>query len=141
MVFGGALLKLCNKNEIIFVDDDPLDLDTYRRFYRRSMLTNPLVLLESGEDLLAYLAEVKQGFKAMPAMIVCDSLMPRLSGLQTLTTIRSDVHLPQNLPFIILSHLKNPEIEAAVAKIDAAGYFTKPQRVQEFDRFFQNWVT
>jgi CheY-like chemotaxis protein len=67
---------------------------------------------------------------AVPELVICDFMMPRMDGFAVLAALQADDSL-RRLPFIMLSASAEPErLEQAVA-MGARAYVTKPFRLAE----------
>lgn len=60
-----------------------------------------------------------------PGLVLCDVMMPRMSGEELLDILRQEGRLPQ-LPFYFLSASAEPERLEAAIRHGARGYLTKP---------------
>ena len=103
--------------KILVVDDD-VDIRTLVET-RLRRLGHRVVCAGSGEEALAVLAD-----KGAPDVLVLDVLMPGISGLELLTSIRQDADLA-DVPAVFLSgRVLETDIEAGRAL--GATYLTKP---------------
>jgi len=103
--------------KILVVDDDT-DIRTLVET-RLRRLGHRVVSAGSGEEALALITE-----KGAPELVVLDVLMPGMSGLELLSTIRQDPDL-RRVPAVFLSgRVLESDIEAGRA-LDAT-YLTKP---------------
>ncbi|WP_380167777.1 response regulator [Jannaschia sp. R86511] len=103
--------------KILVVDDDVDIRALVENRLRR--LGHRVVSAGSGEEALTVLAE-----KGAPDVVVLDVLMPGISGLELLTTIRQDPDLA-DVPAVFLSgRVLETDIEAGRAL--GATYLTKP---------------
>jgi DNA-binding response OmpR family regulator len=112
-------------SEIFIVEDDNDTADMLAEMVRLSGYR--VQLYHSAQTVLAALRQ------HIPSAIILDIMMPDISGLEVLQTIRHDEHL-QNLPVILLSAKSTPlEIEEGI-QAGANLYLTKPVRFDEIQR-------
>ncbi len=72
-------------------------------------------------------AEIVQGFKAKPDLVLLDVLLPDANGFDILNRIRSSGHMP-DLPVLMLSSLGGLDDIMQGLKLGANGYLTKPAK-------------
>ena len=111
------------KHKILFVDDDPDDLEFYGDTMRS---THPGIIIEearSGIKALEYLNLAKKT-KDLPSLIVLDVNMPLMSGKETLLEIKKD-ELLTSIPVVIFSTASNPKEIESFSELDVE-FFTKP---------------
>lgn len=121
-------LKTSLKNIILFVDDDPDDLE----FYGESMMAaHPGLRIRearSGLQAIEYLRSAKEAGE-LPCLIVLDVNMPIMSGKDTLMEIRKDKILDE-IPVVIFSTASNPK-EKEYFNNHEVDFFTKPCTISE----------
>ena len=86
-------------------------------------------LLDSGFEVIEATNGV-EGLKAIleqrPDLVVCDCLMPAMSGIELLQTLRQEHPEKAELPFIFLSaHANESDVERGM-RSGAQHYLTKP---------------
>lgn len=115
-----------NKITILMADDDEEDCMLTRDALEESRVTNPIYFVHDGEQLLAYLRhEADYKDAPRPGLILLDLNMPRKSGREALTEIKSDPAL-REIPVIVLTTSKD-EIDVLNSyKLGANSYITKP---------------
>ena len=122
---------------ILLVEDNPADIKITQRALRDSDLAVELIVLRDGQEALDYL--LRKGAYAndpnwrSPDLILLDLNLPRLSGQEVLTRIRSRTEL-HNVPVIVLTTSSRHEDVHAVYAAGANTYMEKPQ---DFARFVQ----
>jgi DNA-binding response OmpR family regulator len=87
---------------ILFVEDDPVVLTTYR-----SQLQREGFLVEPAQDGLTAMKILS---KQTPDLIVLDLLLPKFNGVDVIKFIRTDARL-KNVPVIILSNVQLTKLE------------------------------
>lgn len=112
------------KNKIIFLaDDDEDDRMLLREAIERVIDEVTIIEAVDGKDLLTQVDHAESYNE--PELIIMDMNMPRMSGLEALSAIKSDPRL-MHIPVIMISTASNPEMveKAYVHGINA--YMTKP---------------
>ncbi len=61
-----------------------------------------------------------------PSLIICDRMMPRLSGFELLQSLRADHRWAAEIPFIFLTALSDARDRRSAADLEPAAYITKP---------------
>ncbi|HET7784409.1 MAG TPA: response regulator transcription factor [Myxococcales bacterium] len=103
---------------ILLIDDDP-DI----RFVARLALKRGKHEVTAVEGGAAALALLDQGLE--PDLVLCDSMMPEMNGVQTLLALRARPRFATT-PFAFLSAKAQPaEVEQGL-KLGACRYLTKP---------------
>jgi CheY-like chemotaxis protein len=118
---------------ILLAEDDPRDMELTLQALRDHHLANRVVVARDGVETLKYLREsAKAGsVPGLPAVLLLDIKMPRLTGLDVLAQIRSDPDL-KNLPVVMLtSSREGPDLQAAY-DLGANAYVVKPVGFNEF---------
>ena len=104
-------------SRVLVVDDDPVILELLRINFE----------IEGFEVLRASDGEegLRRARDEAPDVVLCDIMMPRLDGLQLLTTLRADPATAR-LPVVLLSaKAQNVEVERGLS-LGADDYVTKP---------------
>jgi CheY-like chemotaxis protein len=119
-----------SRNTILVVDDNPDDFYAVQRELTTSGLRNPLVNCESGEQALDYLYgrgryAAVAARPPMPAMILLDINMPRMTGIELLRTVRGDAAL-QALPIIMMTSSNDDRDVLGAFEGGANSYVLKP---------------
>lgn len=90
--------------------------------------TIALALRSVGYKLL----EAENGTKGLeiarqhkPDMILCDLMMPGMSGYETLAALRSDPSIA-NIPLVFLTGFNDPLVKERGAELGMSGYLQKP---------------
>ena len=91
---------------ILLVEDNPDDVDLTRRAFQRAGLTQPLDVVEDGVEALDYLfargAYSKRAREPLPALVLLDLKLPRLSGHEVLRQLRAHPST-RFLPVVVLT--------------------------------------
>jgi CheY-like chemotaxis protein len=111
------------KNKILFVDDDPDDLEFYGEGMRAADPEMSIDEVRSGIQALDYLDRARRS-NSLPCLIVLDVNMPLMSGKETLQQIKKDKDLA-DIPVVIFSTASNPKEKESFEDYEVA-FFTKP---------------
>jgi CheY-like chemotaxis protein len=113
---------------ILLADDDPDDRLMAAEAFAESLLTNPVVMVEDGEQLLDYLTG-KGAYAAeppdLPGIILLDLNMPRKDGRQALLEIKSHPDL-RRIPVVVLTTSKAEEDILRTYDLGVNSFITKP---------------
>jgi two-component system chemotaxis response regulator CheY len=108
---------------ILVVEDDP----PLRRLARACLESMGLQVDEvsSGKNAIRHLEE------RTPALVCLDLMLPEISGFDVCDHIRSTPRLSK-VPVLVMSTRSHPVDRAYAEEAGAAGYITKPFRIDEF---------
>ncbi len=103
---------------ILLIDDDDLVRDTLCSFLESG--GHDVVQAPGGEQGLALLEQ------ETPDAIICDRIMPNVSGFEVLERVRRDWPHLSTVPFLFLSGLSDERDVAAVSSLAPTAYLSKP---------------
>ena len=129
--------------DVLLVEDDPGDALITREAFERSQIPNLLHVVDDGEKALNFLRRVSEYQDApRPSLILLDINLPRRSGLEVLTELKSDRDLLA-IPVVILTTSGAQEDILRSYQLHANAYVTKPvgfdlyaDAVRQIDDFF-----
>ena len=114
---------------ILLIEDNPDDRDLTLRALRRHMIANEIVTVPDGVEALEYLfgegAYAGRDLTARPRLILLDLKLPKLSGLEVLSRIRSDPRT-RSLPVVVLTSSSEDQDIAEAYQRGANSYVRKP---------------
>jgi two-component system response regulator len=120
---------------LLLVEDNPTDEKLTIRAFKKSGVTNAVVVVRDGAEALDYLFATGKydgrDTSAMPAVILLDLNLPRIDGLEVLRRIRADART-KCLPIVILTASKESEDVARGYLLGANAYVRKPVDFVEF---------
>ena len=120
---------------ILLVEDNPDDIELTIRAFRKSNITNEIVLAHDGSEALDYL--FGQGEWAgrdlgiMPTLILLDLKMPKVDGLEVLRRMRANERT-KLLPVVILTTSKEEQDIIDGYALGANSYVRKPVDFNQF---------
>ncbi len=114
---------------ILLVEDDPNDVLLMQRAFEKAKLTNPVQVAERGEMAVAYLAgetpyDDRERFP-LPALMLLDLKLPRMSGFEVLVWLRQQPVL-KRLPVVVLTSSKESKDINRAYELGANSHLVKP---------------
>jgi two-component system response regulator len=126
-----------NSKSILLVEDNPDDEALALRAFKKSAISNPIVVARDGAEALDYLYAQGQYAnredKELPAVVLLDLKLPKIDGLEVLKRIRENA-LTKHLPVVILTSSKHEEDLVSGYNLGANSYVRKPVDFNEFVR-------
>ena len=124
-----------NNKTILLVEDNPSDINLTKRAFEKALITNNLVVAEDGQEALEYIFgndyETNHDVSHLPALILLDLKLPKISGLEVLKRIRSAEKI-KRLPVVILTSSKEEQDVAASYDLGVNSYIRKPIDFNQF---------
>jgi len=118
-----------DKRDILLVEDNRSDEELTIRALRKNNITNNVVVAHDGEEALDYLFGrgmfKERNPRAMPAFVLLDLKLPKLTGIEVLRALRSN-SLTEAVPVVILSSSKEDRDIADGYREGANSYIWKP---------------
>lgn len=116
------------ENVILLAEDDDFDSELTIEALKEHRLTNKIVRVCDGEELIHYLkcegkyADRKQ---KLPVVLLLDLKMPKLDGIEALKIIKSDEQL-KFLPVVVLTSSHEDKDLIACYNLNVNAYVVKP---------------
>ncbi len=118
--------------EILLVEDNPGDVRLAQEALKESKIKNQLYVVEDGVEAMEFLHQQGKYVGApLPDLILLDLNLPRKSGREVLTEIKSDENL-KRIPVVILTVSKAEEDILKCYNNYANCYITKPLDFSQF---------
>ena len=122
-------------DEIVLVEDNPVDCELAIKTLRKSGVTGSIQVLNDGAEALDYFFGMGkyQGrvIKNLPRLVMLDLKIPKVSGLEVLDLIRANRYT-NAIPVVVFSSSAVPkDIEEAYKK-GANSYLVKPIDFDEY---------
>jgi CheY-like chemotaxis protein len=115
--------------KILLVEDNSSDIDLTIRAFERCHIANEIIVAEDGQEALDYLwgrgKWEGRDTSDMPALMLLDLKLPKVSGLDVLYQIRA-APLTRRLPVVILTSSKEAQDIASGYDRGVNGYIRKP---------------
>lgn len=126
---------------ILLIEDNADDERLTRRAMRRNNVDNEIVVAVDGQEAVDWLFGVGEyadrDMTEMPSVVVLDLKLPRLSGLEVLQRIRSDVRT-KRLPVVVLTASEDEDQMRAAYAAGANSFVRKPTDPSEFGDMILN---
>ena len=128
---------MANNKAIFLIEDNPSDIELTKRALKRGHVGNEIIVAEDGEEALDYLfgtgRHIGPNLPELPAIVLLDLKLPKVSGLEVLRRIREHART-RRLPVIILTTSREEGDLGASYDHGANSYVVKPV---DFSRFQQ----
>jgi CheY-like chemotaxis protein len=123
--------------DILFVEDNPFDVELTLRTLRRSGFHGRVVVAADGADALDFITAsgryAHRKGAPLPKLILLDLKLPTVSGLYVLQGVRADPHA-RNVPVVVLTSSESDRDVIEAHKLGVAAYVVKPLEREEFLR-------
>ena len=130
------------KNKVILlVEDNPSDIGLTQRALAKSHIANEMIVVEDGQQALDYLfggGEYKdRDLNDLPALILLDLKLPRISGLDVLRLVRANERTSR-VPVVILTTSQEQLDIAQSYDLHANSYIRMPVDFAQFVEAIQH---
>lgn len=116
---------------LLLVEDDDLDAEMFIRSTRFQKLNNPLIRAHDGREALDLLLNDQVPY---PYVILLDLNLPRLNGIEFLSTLRKNKKHKPSVVFVLTSSAAEEDIRRAFDH-QVAGYVVKHEKSDSVDTF------
>jgi two-component system response regulator len=118
---------------ILLVEDNMSDEKLTVLAFRQSKIENEIAVVRDGAEALEYLLGTASGqvTRDLPALVLLDLNLPRVSGLEVLRRLRADERT-KLLPVVILTASKEDEDLINGYSLGANAYVRKPVEFLQF---------
>jgi len=115
---------------ILLVEDDEVDIMNVKRAFKKSNVSNPLLVANNGIEALDILRSDELEV-ARPRVILLDLNMPKMGGIEFLKEVRNDSSLHSISVFVMTtSNEEKDKVDAY--NLNVAGYILKPLSMDQF---------
>lgn len=120
-----------SKPYILLIEDNADDIDLTRRAFEKNRIANDVVVMRDGAQACEFLFGERPSASALPALILLDLNLPKISGLEVLQRIRA-TEVTRLLPTVILTSSKQEEDLIQGYRLGVNSYVRKPVDFNEF---------
>jgi len=118
-----------NKSDsILLVEDDHIDILAVKRALKEIEATNPLSVVNNGEEALDFL---RNKSNEKPAIVLLDLNMPKMNGIEFLRVVKQDCEL-KSIPVVVLTTSREEQDRIDSFSLSVAGYMVKPISYVQF---------
>ena len=121
---------------VLMAEDDENDIIATRRAWKKNNISNPLYVVNDGEECLDFLynrGKYNKSAKApWPGILLLDINMPKLDGLSVLKQIREGEERFHRLPVVVLTTSKSEEDRLRGYDLGVNAYIVKPIGFKNF---------
>ena len=123
---------------ILLIEDNPSDIELTQRALGKGRIFNELVVASDGQEALDYLygtgAFAGRDTSDVPTLTLLDLKLPKVSGLDVLRRIRTDM-VTRRMPVVILTSSGEEQDMGASYDLGVNSYIRKPV---DFEQFVQS---
>lgn len=120
---------------LLLIEDNPDDVELTLRAFKKSKVVNRIQVARDGAEAIDFLfgtgAHAGRDVAHTPQVILLDLGLPRVTGLEVLSKIRSDPRT-RLLPVVILTSSKEEKDRMQGYLLGANSYICKPVDTEEF---------
>ena len=120
---------------LMLVEDNPDDEALTLRGFKKSNISNEVVVARDGAEALDYLfgtgAHAGRDLDVMPVLILLDLKLPKIDGLQVLERMRTDERT-RRIPVVVLTSSNQEKDIIRSYDLSANSYIRKPVDFTEF---------
>jgi len=132
---------------LLLVEDSHFDIELLQHAFKKAGLTQPLKVVRDGVDAMSYLLGVGEFADRqkhpLPNILLIDLNMPRFSGLEFLTWLRTQPEFQHLLVVVLTGTVRQKDIDVAY-RMGAKSYLVKPTRADELQKvvnaFYDFWI-
>jgi DNA-binding response OmpR family regulator len=122
------------QHTILLVEDSEDDIFFMKRAMTTAGITNPLQVLEDGEQAISYLSgsgeyQDRERYP-LPNLVLLDLKLPYKSGLDVLQWIREHSELETTIVIVLTSSKEDADVDRAY-RIGANSYLVKPPSAEK----------
>jgi len=127
--------RTLTRKTILLVEDDRDDEELTLRALRRSNIRNEVIVAHDGAEALELLFGegkfVEHEADLLPAVVLLDLKLPKVSGIEVLRRIRGDART-RRLPVVVLTSSRHERDRDEVYDLGANSYICKPVDFEKF---------
>jgi CheY-like chemotaxis protein len=115
---------------IMLVEDNPADVLLLREVLASHQIKSCLFVAPDGDEAIRFIDDIDNVQLPCPQLIILDLNLPRKSGFEVLSRVRSSEKC-RDIPVVILSSSEATKDREQAARLGASGYIRKPSTLRE----------
>jgi len=123
------------KGIILLVEDNPDDVDLTLRAFKKSNISNRVIVAKDGVEALDYLhgtgMYAGRDVKELPVVVMLDLKLPKIDGMEVLRNIRQN-ELTRLIPVVVLTSSAEQKDVVEGYQLGANSYIRKPVDFEQF---------
>lgn len=127
--------KMLSNNLILLVEDNPDDEALTLRALNKGDYKSDIMVLRDGQQAVDYLNAADES--RLPALVMLDLKLPKLSGIDVLKFIRSN-NKTKHLPVVVLTSSSEESDIRECYEYHVNSYVRKPVNMDEFTESVRN---
>ena len=116
---------------LLFVDDDSEDVKLTLLGFRLQNFEDPVVVARDGKEALDLLLSYLEASRPLPALILTDIKMPRMSGLDLQRQLKREPRL-REIPVAVLTSSDHEADKTEALALGARDYMMKPSDLDAY---------
>jgi two-component system, response regulator len=130
-----------NQIEILYVEDNPNDLELTLHAFKKNHLANNILVARDGEEAIKLLfGENSEGDGELcnsPRVILLDLKLPKITGLEVLKKVKTDLRT-RMIPVVVLTSSREERDIIDSYRLGVNSYIVKPV---DFENFVESMRT
>ncbi|MDQ3681648.1 MAG: response regulator [Bacteroidota bacterium] len=116
---------------VIIIEDDVDDQEHLKEIFQKLDYPNPIVFFSDGQEALDYLNKPT----TLPFIILSDINMPKLSGFELRTKLKTDADLAVKcIPYLFFSTAISQKAVIDAYSMSVQGFFVKQNSMSELEK-------
>lgn len=133
-------MKDSDSPPVLVAEDEPTDALILRIAFEQAGIPRSLVVVRDGEEAVNYLCGnppyADRSVHPLPALILLDLKMPRMTGFDVLAWLASRPDF-KHLPAIVFSSSSEEQDVSRARQMGACDYFIKPHSIADYVKIVQ----
>lgn len=121
--------------EVLLVEDNPRDEEFTIRAFRKNKLAKRIFIVRDGAEALDFLfcrgEYITRNISNQPKVVLLDLKLPKVSGMDVLREVKSDVRTA-GIPVVIITSSNEQSDISEAYKLNANSYVVKPVGFEQF---------
>ncbi|MHA2298672.1 MAG: response regulator [Candidatus Hodarchaeales archaeon] len=110
---------------ILFIEDNPDDVEITLRGFKKGGLSNEIIVLRDGQEAIDYINSSDREECPIPGLILLDINLPKIDGIEVLGKMKKHTEF-KKVPVIMLTASQKEEDVTDSYELGAMKYLIKP---------------